>query len=237
MEFNSLTTLTLTFLQLQISPDFLDTQFQKDLVIQLIASGVIAIGIIYAVRTYKLQKEHSDRAYNLQKEHNDYQRLYEVYKMINTPEERDARKNIYDAYRIYNTAHKITYGVGQNSTGGKKYECKYFSGKYDDIFNDPLVLRKMGFDGIHLIEDVERVRATFDNIGSLFGHKLIPEDALLEAMWGTGRVCWICLKDNMIIERDKRKVERYMDNFERFFKEIEKYRDRQSPKLEAVEPY
>ena len=87
----------------------------------------------------------------------------------------------------------------------------------------------MGFDAVN-----NKIQAY--NIGSLFGHNLIPEEPLLEAMWGSGRVCWICLKDNIMIERDKRKVKRYMDNFQKFMVEIEYYRCRQKPMLEPVEP-
>jgi hypothetical protein len=70
----------------------------------------------------------------------------------------------------------------------------------------------------------------------MFASKVIPKDAILKALWGTGRVCWICLAQNILIEQDKRGTEFYMRNFQDFFNEIEKYRYRHRPKLEAVEP-
>ena len=69
---------------------------------------------------------------------------------------------------------------------------------------DPDVLVKMGMKESELEKHVERVRATFHDIGALFNSKLIPEDSLLKALWGTGRVCWICRAQNIYIERDKR---------------------------------
>lgn len=105
-----------------------------------------------------------------------------------------------------------------------------------DIFRDPLVLEQMKIKDFELHQDVERVRATFDHIGALFQSDFIPKDPLLKALWGTGRVCWICLAQNIFIERDKRGTEYYMNNFEDFFEEIEKYRNRHKPKLEQVEP-
>jgi hypothetical protein len=59
---------------------------------------------------------------------------------------------------------------------------------------------------------------------------------LLKALWGTGRVSWICLAQNIFIERDKRETEFYMNNFEDFFNEIEKYRNSYKPNLPAVAP-
>jgi len=175
-------------------------------------------------------------AFLSQRKHSNYQRLIEVYKLVNNFEEREARKNIYEAFRIYMEHH---YKKGLK-IGGKMYFSKNlrkFKGEaFLDIFRDPLVLEQMKIKESELQQDVERVRATFDHIGALFQNKLIPKDALLKALWGTGRVCWICLAQNIFIERDKRGTEFYMNNFEDFFKEIEKYRNRQKPILEPVEP-
>jgi hypothetical protein len=55
---------------------------------------------------------------------------------------------------------------------------------YEDIFTDPIVTTKHS----KIQEDVERVRATFDRIGSLFDIGLIPETPLLKGLWGTGSV-------------------------------------------------
>ena len=190
----------------------------------LIIASIIAGGLIVSSISYLSQRNHSK-----------YQRLYEVYKMTNDFDERESRKNIYEAYRIY----KNEFGVGDKSAGGEKYVSKniYKNRKFDDIFRDPLVIQQLGFKGENLLQDVERVRATFDNIGSLFGQNLIPDNALLGALWGTGRVCWICLEANIMIERDKRKTKFYMNNFEIFYNKIEKYRLNHKPPLEAVEPY
>jgi len=67
------------------------------------------------------------------------------------------------------------------------------------------------------------VRATLDNVGTLFNEDLIPEEPLLQEMWGVGIYCWDALKDQINIERDKRQTMYYMDNFEAFYKRIEQY--------------
>jgi len=76
----------------------------------------------------------------------------------------------------------------------------------------------MKIKGIGLQQDVERVRSTFDHIGALYNSNLIPKDLLLKTLWGTARVCWICLAQNIFIERDKRGTEFYMNNFEDFLR-------------------
>ncbi len=153
-----------------------------------------------------------------------FQRLIEVYDMNNTFKQREARKNIYTAYRTY---RKIHYKDGIN-VDGKIYDPKnlvqYKDKKFEDVFRDTAVLAELKMTESKLQQDVERVRATFDHIGALFESSLIPEEPLLRALWGTGRVCWLCLEDNIMIERDKRKTEYYMDNFKLFFNKIEAYR-------------
>jgi hypothetical protein len=171
-----------------------------------------------------------------QKRHSNYQRLIEVYKMVNDFEQREARKSVYAAFNIY-MKHYYKDGL---KMGGKTYwaeNLSSFKGKaFLDIFRDPLVLNEMNMKEFELQQDVETVRATFDEIGAMFASNLVPKDALLKALWGTGRVCWLCLAQNIFIERDKRGTEFYMHNFQNFFNEIEKYRDHHKPKLEAVEP-
>jgi hypothetical protein len=170
------------------------------------------------------------------RKHSKFQTLMEVYKLVNTFEEREARKNVYEAFRIY-MEHYYKKGM---KIGGKMYFSKNlrrFKGEaFLDIFRDPVVLEEMKTKGIGLQQDVERVRSTFDHIGALYNSNLIPKDPLLKALWGTGRVCWICLAQNIFIERDKMGTEFYMNNFEEFFHEIEKYRNRHRPILEPVEP-
>lgn len=155
-------------------------------------------------------------------------RLIEVFKLVNNFEEREARKNIYEAFRIYMEHH---YKKGFK-IGGQMYWAKNlgrFKGElFLDIFRDPFVLEQMKLNEFKLQQDVETVRATFDQIGALFQTNLIPKDTLLKTLWGTGRVCWICLAQNIFIERDKRGTEFYMNNFEDFFNEIEKYRYRKT---------
>jgi len=196
----------------------------KDYAQTITASGVI-VALLISLFTFLSQRKHSN-----------YQRLIEVYKLVNNFEEREARKNVYEAFRIYMEHH---YKKGFK-IGGKMYFSKNlrkFKGEaFLDIFRDPLVLEEMKIKEFELQQDVERVRATFDHIGALFQSNLIPKDPLLKTLWGTCRVCWICLAQNIFIERDKRGTEFYMNNFEDFFKEIEKYRNRHRPLLEPVEP-
>ena len=196
----------------------------KDYAQTITASGVI-VALLISLFTFLSQRKHSN-----------YQRLIEVYKLVNNFEEREARKNVYEAFRIYMEHH---YKKGFK-IGGKMYFSKNlrkFKGEaFLDIFRDPLVLEEMKIKEFELQQDVERVRATFDHIGALFQSNLIPKDPLLKTLWGTCRVCWICLAQNIFIERDKRETEFYLNNFEDFFKEIEKYRNRHRPLLEPVEP-
>jgi hypothetical protein len=172
-----------------------------------------------------------------QKRYNNYQRLIEIFAMDNTIEEREARKNVYDAFRIYMERH---YKNGLKISG-KMYFAKNlvkFKGvAFLDIFRDPVVLDQLKIREFELQQDVERVRVTFDHIGALFAIDLIDKVLVLNALWGTGRVCWICLAQNIFIERDKRQTEFYLNNFESFFYEIEKYRNRHRPKLQPVEPF
>jgi hypothetical protein len=172
-----------------------------------------------------------------QKRYNNYQRLIEIFAMDNTIEEREARKNVYDAFRIYMERH---YKNGLKISG-KMYFAKNlvkFKGvAFLDIFRDPVVLDELKIREFELQQDVERVRVTFDHIGALFAIDLIDKVLVLNALWGTGRVCWICLAQNIFIERDKRQTEFYLNNFESFFYEIEKYRNRHRPKLQPVEPF
>jgi hypothetical protein len=171
-----------------------------------------------------------------QRRHNNYERLVEVYKMINDFEQREARKSIYKAYRIY---MKRYYNDGLK-IGGKTYFAKnlpaYKGNVFLDVFRDPEVLKEMQLKEDELQQDVEAVRATFDHIGALFATKTVPIKPLLKAIWGTAIVSWICLAQNIFIERDKRETEFYMNNFQDFFNEIEKYRNSHKPKLPPVEP-
>lgn len=188
------------------------------------AVGVIA-ALFIALSSFLYQRRHSN-----------YQTLVEVYKMINDFEQREARKSIYKAFRIYMERY---YNDGLK-IGGKTYFAnklnQYKGNVFLDIFGDPAVLDEMKLKDFELQQDVETVRATFDHIGALFSSNLIPKEPLLKALWGTGRICWICLAQNIMIERDKRGTEFYMNNFEDFFRKIEEYRDAHKPKLPPVEP-
>ena len=171
------------------------------------------------------------------KRHNNYQKLIEIYAMVNTIEEREARKNVYDAFRIYMERH---YKNGLKISGKMYFAknlVKFKGDAFLDIFRDPVVLDELKIREFELQQDVERVRVTFDHIGALFASDLIDKELVLNALWGTGRVCWICLAQNIFIERDKRQTEFYLNNFENFFYEIEKYRNRHRPILEPVEPF
>ena len=171
-----------------------------------------------------------------QRRQNNYERLVEVLKMINDFEQREARKSVYTAFRIYIERY---YNDGLK-IGGKTYfaeKLPAYKGKvFLDVFRDPEVLSEMQLKENELQQDVEAVRAMFDHIGALFATNTIPKKPLLKALWGTGRMCWICLAQNIFIERDKRETQFYMTNFQHFFDEIEKYRNNNKPKLPAVTP-
>lgn len=199
------------------------------LIIKDYAQTITALGVIAALLI-------SFFSYISQRRHNNYERLVEVYKMINDFDQREARKSVYTAFRIYTERY---YNDGLK-IGGKTYfaqKLPAYKGKvFLDVFRDPLVLQEMQLKESELQQDVEAVRATFDYIGALFATNVIPKKPLLKALWGTGRVCWICLAQNIFIERDKRETEFYMTNFQDLFNEIEIYRSNHKPKLPAVEP-
>lgn len=101
--------------------------------------------------------------------------------------------------------------------------------KFDDIYSDDPTLVSLGIDKRNsLRRDIELVRATLDNIGTLFNQDLIPEEPLLHETWGVRINCWDALKDQINIERDKRGTMYYMDNFEIFYKKIEEYISRKN---------
>lgn len=196
----------------------------KDYAQTITAGGVIAALLI------------SFSGYLSQRRHNNYERLAEVYKMFNDFEQREARKSLYRAFRIYMQRY---YNDGLK-IGGKTYFAEKlhdYKGKvFLDIFRDPEVLNEMQLKENELQQDVESVRAAFEHIGALFATNVIPKKPLLKALWATGRICWLCLAQNIFIERDKRENEFYMTNFQEFFNEIEKYRNNHKPKLPPVEP-
>lgn len=163
-----------------------------------------------------------------QKQFSDYERLIEVYAVFNNQQEREARKNIYRAYGLYRA-----YYSGSKTSQKKMYKPKHFTqeGQYEDIFTDPVVTSKYN----NIYEDVERVRATFNHVGSLLKGKLIQEEPLMNGLWHTGRVCWICLEQNIMIERDQRKTKSYMESFQYFYEIVETYRKKKN--LDEVEPY
>src|SRR5678816_4778325 len=107
------------------------------------------------------------------RKHSKFQTLMEVYKLVNSFEEREARKNVYEAFRIY-MEHHYKKGI---KIGGKMYLSKNlikFKGDaFLDIFRDPVVLEQMKTKAIGVQQDVERVRATFDHIGVLYNSCLL----------------------------------------------------------------
>jgi hypothetical protein len=191
------------------------------IIIASIAAGAVLVSIYFGWR---------------QTRHGNFQRLIEVYKMINDPEGREARKNIYNAYRTYYKRYFDDWD------GDLEHEWKTYTSEnirvgsvYADIFTDEEVLNELNIEKDKLIQDVESVRATFDHIGALVKNKLVPKKPLLDALWGTARTCWVCLRDNIMIERDKRETEFYMDFFQYLFNEIEDYIDDNN--LRHVTPY
>jgi len=160
-----------------------------------------------------------------------FQRLADVYKLTNNRKLREARKNIFNAYNFYMKKHYTSPGtlnyISYNKTG-KTYTAVNLENlkgmKFDDIYTDPPTLEHLDEKKRNRLQkDIELVRATLDNIGTLFNQDLIPEEALLQETWGVGIYCWDALKDQISIERDKRGTMYYMDNFEIFYKKTEEY--------------
>ena len=70
------------------------------------AQPITAIGVIAAMFV-------SLFAYFSQKQHGKYQRLIEVYKLINNVEEREARKNVYTGFRLYMENYRRNKAFGK----------------------------------------------------------------------------------------------------------------------------
>lgn len=157
----------------------------------------------------------SHRGVSIQETTSKQERLIEIYKLTNNPDHREARANVYKAFKIYKKEHY----VNGKKKSGKTYTAQYLEelkGKqFDNIFSDPKVLGKLSDEErTRIKKDVELVRASFDNIGARFNSKLIPEEALLKAMWGVTLHCWDSLEHHINIERDVRKTLHYMIYFE-----------------------
>lgn len=181
---------------------------------------IAIIALAVSLSTVYFQK----RTVNTHDINSKYQRLIEVYSLNNDVENREARKNIYKAYQIY----KTRYYMDGKKVGGKTYTGKYvkelIDKKYDNIFSDPKVLAELWQEKTKTIQqDVERVRATLDHIGALFNNRLIPEEALMKALWGVVIYCWDALEHHIYIERDVRRTKDYMTNFQDFYTQIEDY--------------
>jgi hypothetical protein len=131
-------------------------------------------------------------AYFGQRKQNKFVTLVEVFKLLNSHDERKARKLIYSAYR-------------QKSRNDGIIEAS------DLPEND-------------LRESIERIRADFDQIGSLNENKLIPEKAFLDSCWDPTIRCWKCLEDDIKNERKERNNNNYMKYFESLYNKAEKYR-------------
>ena len=145
---------------------------------QTITAGGVIIALFISIFTLISSRKHSK-----------FQTLVEVYKLVNTFEEREARKNVYEAFRIYMERY---YKKGMKIAGKMYFSKNLIRFKGDaflDIFRDPVVLEEMKIKGIGLQQDVERVRSTFDHIGVLYNSNLVPKEPFLKALWGTGRVC------------------------------------------------
>jgi len=165
------------------------------------AAGIIGALCLSIVSTRNGIRQHRElldlqkQSFLDQKQFSDYERLIEVYQVFNNDQEREARKHIYRAYGLYHAHYS-----GTKTSQKKMYKPARFTqeGPYEDIFTDPVVTSKYN----NIYEDVERVRATFNHVGSLLEGKLIQEEPLMNGLWHTGRVCWICLQQNIMIERD-----------------------------------
>jgi hypothetical protein len=206
----------------------------NDPVTSVITALGIGVAIVVSILTLIKASKDSNELRKVQEEtirQSKFQRLADVYKLTNTPELREARKNIFNAFKIYKNKHysedKTLKSTSYNKTG-KTYTAinlQELKGRnFDDIYTDPFTLEQLDDKKRNSLQpDIELVRATLDNIGTLFNQHLIPEEPLLQETWGVGVYCWDALKDQISIERDKRQTMYYMDNFESFYKKIEEY--------------
>jgi len=71
--------------------------------------------------------------------------------------------------------------------------------------------------------EVESVRADFDVIGVLVKHKNIEKKLFLLEYGPLVFACWVCLKGSIEDERERRKFEHYMENFEWLSKQARKF--------------
>lgn len=163
----------------------------------------------------------------IQETKSNHERLMAIYTLTNNPSHRDARRHIYKAYKIYWKEHYVN-GKNKSEKTYTAQNLEELKGKqFDNIFSDPMVLEKLNpEERDNIRKDVEHGRASFDHIGAIFNSKLIPEEALLKAMWGVTLHCWDSLEHHINIERDVRKTLHYMIYFENFYKKTEEYREK-----------
>ena len=85
--------------------------------------------------------------------------------------------------------------------------------------------------------EVETVRANFDVIGILVRNKNIDKKLYLQEFGPLVYRCWICLKDSIEDERQRRKFEHFMENFEWLAKQARKFWARKGEDLSKTEIY
>lgn len=85
-------------------------------------------------------------------------------------------------------------------------------------------------------ELAQKVRADFDQVGSLVREKLVPKNAFLRVYWDTTIRSWNALHTNVMNERNVRNNTTYMENFEWLNRKANEYKARHHPN-ESVEPY
>jgi hypothetical protein len=84
---------------------------------------------------------------------------------------------------------------------------------------------------------VESIRADFDVIGVLVRHKNIDKKLFLLEYGPQVFRCWVCLKDSINDERERRKSEQFMENFEWLAIQARKFCARKGEDLSKIEIY
>jgi hypothetical protein len=85
--------------------------------------------------------------------------------------------------------------------------------------------------------EVESIRADFDVIGVLVRHKNIDKKLFLLEYGPLVFRCWICLKDSIDDEIQRRKFDHFMENFEWLAKQARKFWARKGEDLSKTEIY
>jgi hypothetical protein len=122
-----------------------------------------------------------------------------------------------DAFKILNTSDHRLF---RNRVYQRYHE--YNETKNIEIFRNP---------------EVESVRADFDVIGVLVRNKNIDKKLFLLEYGPLAFDCWVCLKASIEDERQRRKFEYFMENFEWLAKQARKFWSKKGEDLTKREIY